>query len=310
MTWNGTVRADETKLAEAPSDGLLEELTPEIGQRLQKNAILGRIRRDEAFAPVSGTIEAIHPDVGDDIDGVVLEIDPAEEYEVSCTTAGAKRTAENMLVHAGERLFVRCQADGEHTAEGVVTAIDGESYRVLVKAGELYMGESVSLYRSAAREEDSCVGSGTVEASALIAVSGAGKLLELFVAEGNPVSRGDLLWRSAAKEETDVLAPADGVVTAVLAAKGDRVAEEQGLVEIATHTVLSVPVEEDDAERFSRGTQMRYYRADDPHETLKRATVTRVLHGLSGGAVTVELRPEEEEGILPIGLTVTLTDEE
>ena len=310
MTWIGSVRADETVLAEAPADGLLEELTPEVGQRLTKGEVLGRIRRDEVFAPVSGTIEAIHPDVGDDIDGVVLEIDPEEEYEIACTTSGAKRTAENMMLHAGERLFIRCQADGEHRAEGVVTSISGESYRVLVKAGELFMGETVSLYRSAGYEEDACVGSGTVEASALIRVSGTGKLLELLVGEGDAVARGDLLWRSAAKKETDVTAPADGVVTAVLSAKGDRVTEEQGLLEIAVHTVLSVPVEEDDAERFSRGTEMRYYRADDPHETLKRAVVTRVLHGLSGGAVTVELRPEEEEGLLPIGLTITMTDEE
>ncbi|MCR4706615.1 MAG: hypothetical protein K5746_01580 [Clostridiales bacterium] len=310
MTWNGSVRADETVLAEAPADGLLEELTPEVGQWLRKDELLGRIRQDEAFAPTSGTIEAIHPDVGDDIDGVVLEIDPAERYEIACTNDGAKRTVETMLVHGGERLFIRCQADGEHTAEGIVTSIDGESYRVLVKTGELFIGETVSLYRSGKYEEDSCVGSGTVEASALVPVSGTGKLLELLVKEGDAVARGDLLWRSAAKKETDVVSPADGIVTAILAAKGDQVTEELGLAEIATHTILSVPVEEDDAERFSRGVQMRYYRADDPHETLKPATVTRVLHGLSGGAVTVELRPEEEDGLLPIGLTITLTDEE
>lgn len=310
MTWNGTVRADETVLADAPADGMLEALSPEVGQRLTKGEVVGSIRRDEAFAPVAGKIEAIHPDVGDDIEGVVLEIDPLEEYEIACTTTGAKRTVENMLVHAGESLFIRCQADGNHTAEGIVTTIDGESYRVLVKTGELYMGETVSLYRSAGYEEDSCVGSGTVESSALISVSGSGKLLELLVEEGDAVSRGDLLWRSAAKKETDVLAPEDGVVTAILASKGEQVMEEQGLLQIATHTVLSVPVEEDDAERFSRGTVMRYYRADDPHEILKRATVIRVLHGLSGGAVTVELRPDEEEGMLPIGLTITLTDEE
>ena len=307
MTWDGTVRADETVLAEAPSDGILETLLPEAGQRVTAGERLGGIRKDCVYAPADGTIEAVHLVEGDDIDGAVLEIDPREPYEIACTTAGARRTAENMFLHAGERLYARCQADGEHRAEGRVISVAREAYRVQVTEGEFVIGESVSLYRSATYDEESCVGSGVVETSALIACTGAGKLLELFVREGDRVSRGDLLWKSAEKEETEVLAPADGVVTALLAEKGSRVAEDQGILEIATHTVLSVPVDEDDAEGFARGDELRYYRADDPHETLLPAKVVRILHEVTGGKVTVELQPEEG-GILPIGLTVTITD--
>ena len=98
-------------------------------------------------------------------------------------------------------------------------------------------------------------------------------------------------------------------MTEVLTAKGGSVAEDDVLLRVATRTILSVPAESEDTEVFQKGAVLRYYRADDPHETLHDATVSRVLHDTSDAALTVELIPSEE-GMLPIGLTVTVTDEE
>ncbi len=308
-TWTGKVKEADVVDVEAPADGVLERFTPERGDTVRAGEIAGNIRLTRSFAPADGTVEAIHLEEGDEIDGTVLEIDPVSAYDITATAEGAPRTRENALVHSGERLYVRCTADGEHTAAGRVTAIDGESYHVEITEGALYIGETVRLYREEDYTEESCVGSGTVAASSLITCTGEGKLAELFVAEGDAVQKGQLLWTSASTGETEVVIPADGVVTGVLAARGDLVSEDGVLARIATRTILSVPAEAEDAEIFRRGTVLRYYRADDPHETLHDATVSRVLHDTSDAALTVELVPSQE-GLLPIGLTVTVTDEE
>ena len=308
-TWTGKVKEADVVDVEAPADGVLERFSPERGDAVRAGESVGNIRLTRSFAPADGTVETIHLEEGDEIDGTVLEIDPVSAYDITATTEGAPRTRENALVHSGERLYVRCTADGEHTAEGRVTAIDGESYHVEITEGALYIGETVRLYRGKDYAEESCVGSGTVAASSLVACAGTGKLAELFVAEGDAVTKGQLLWTSSSTGETSVVVPADGVVTEVVAARGDRVNEDDVLAHIATRTILSVPVEAEDAEIFRRGAVLRYYRADDPHETLHEATVSRVLHDTSDAALTVELVPSEE-GLLPIGLTVTVTDEE
>ena len=63
----------------------------------------------------------------------------------------------------------------------------------------------------------------------------------------------------------------------------------------------------EDADLFERGKTFCYYRADDPHDTLRQATVSRILQNVGDAGVTVELTAAE--GNMPIGLTVTLTDE-
>ena len=92
-----------------------------------------------------------------------------------------------------------------------------------------------------------------------------------------------------------------------LAEKGEQVAEDQVLARIAVSTLLSIPVPEEDADLFERGKTFCYYRADDPHDTLRQATVSRILQNVGDAGVTVELTAAD--GNMPIGLTVTLTDE-
>ncbi len=307
-TWTGHVAAADLAFVEAPANGVLESFAPELGMAVHEGDVLGGIRLTRVFAPEAGRIEAVHLDPEDEIDGAtVLDIDPLYAYDVECTSDGAARTRENMLVHSGETLFMRCTAGGEHQARGRVTRIDGNSYSVQVTEGKLCIGETVRLYRDQAYTEEDCVGSGEVKDSQLISVSGSGKLLRLFVNEGDTIQRGQLLWTSASKKNTVVTAPADGLVTEVLAKKGDVLAENDVLAKIATGIILSVPVKEEDADIFQKGAVLRYYRADDPHEVLHDAVVIRVLHSTSDAAMTVEFTAEETK--MPIGLTVTVTDE-
>ena len=308
VTWDGHVKTDRTADVESPVDGILEQFSLEMGETVRAGTRIGQIRRTGFYAPADGTIEGIHLELRDDINGgAVLEIDPVAAYDVSGTADNTEANAKKAMVHSGETLYVRCTADGEHRASGRVTIIDGDSFHVEITEGELYIGETVRMFRDAEYSESTYVGSGTVNASSLIACSGQGKLLELLVEEGDKVERGQLLWRSASSEETEVTIPADGVICERLAEKGEQVAEDQVLARIAVSTLLSIPVPEEDANLFERGKVFCYYRADDPHDTLRQATVSRILQNVGDAGVTVELTAAE--GNMPIGLTVTLTDE-
>ena len=308
VTWDGHVKTDQTADVESPADGILEQFSLEMGETVRAGTRIGQIRRTGFYAPADGTIEGIHLELRDDINGgVVLEIDPVAAYDVSGTADNTEANAKKAMVHSGETLYVRCTADGEHRASGRVTIIDGDSFHVEITEGELYIGETVRMFRDAEYSESTYVGSGTVNASSLIACSGQGKLLELLVEEGDKAERGQLLWRSASSEETKVTIPADGVICERLAEKGEQVAEDQVLARIAVSTLLSIPVPEEDVDLFERGKVFCYYRADDPHDTLRQATVSRILQNVGDAGVTVELTAAE--GNMPIGLTVTLTDE-
>ena len=305
-TWAGSVQAAQTVTAVSPADGVAQGLTLTVGQTVAAGEALGSIRAEKVFAPVDGTVAAIHSQTGDRVDGTVLEIAPVSRYAVTCTVDGVARTPENALIHMGETLWIRCAADGSHTAMRRVTAIDGAGFGVETTAGELYVGEAVYLFRDADFTADARVGKGTVTAQETVKVSGSGVLLTLRPAVGDQIEKGQWLFSLAGSEETLITAPAAGVVTAVGASEGDAVREQDVVAEIATATALRITVDAGDISRFAPGSAWYYTRGDDPHETHFPCTVSRVLLGGENGTAAVELTAEAD---LPIGLSVLVTDE-
>ena len=306
-SWKGSVYAADRVQILAPADGILESLALEIGQTVQEGGIIGSIRPETLFSPLDGTIAAVHHEQGDKVDGTVVEISPTSLYTVTCTTSGTAKTPENALIHMGETVWIRCTADGSHRALGIVTALNGAEYTVETTAGELYVGETVYLYRSAAYSPETLIGKGTVTAHDPVAVDAKGYLLTLWAAAGDRVSRGQRLCATASAEETSVIIPADGVVLSISAEQGSSVKQDSTIAELAAGRVLRISVDAGDAPLFRCGSVWYFTRGDDPHETHIPATVSRILYDEGNAAATVELIPSADG--LPIGLSVTVTDE-
>ena len=306
--WEGSVVTGDIADITAAADGVLTVFNLKQGQTVNAGDYVGETRLTSWYAPVSGVIAAIHEDEGDDVDGTILEISPKEQYIIDCSISGAQKTAENTFVHAGERVYVKCTVDGTHRALGRVTTISGDSFKVEVKAGELYIGETVYVYRRAAFMDRDRIGSGTVAETDNVICTGSGNLIALAVAEGEPVERGQLLYSMAPNDEVVIRAEDDGVITEILAARGDDVTEDQVLARVAVTRKIRVDASEEDAAGLEVGRELTYIRADDLHETKHKAVVTRILDNVEDATVTAEMRPEEAD--LPIGLSVTVTDEE
>ena len=147
------------------------------------------------------------------------------------------------------------------------------------------------------------MGRGTVLAHATVSVSADGVILLLRVSPGDRVEKGQWLMTLSDAADISLSAPADGTVVSVSAVSGSQVQQGQTLAEIAGSRLLEITVSADEALRFVPGEVWGYVRADDPHETLRRCTVSRVF--LADGQARVELIPEDSP---PIGLSVTVTE--
>ena len=303
-TYFGTTVAARTTALVSASGGVLESLSLLPGQSVEAGETVGSTRAEKVFAAWDGTVALCHAEAGDSVDGAVLEIPPTSRYTVYCTVDGAYGDPETELVHIGEQLYLRCTANGTHKAVGIVTSIDGAEYQVEVIGGELYVGETVNLYRDADFSAARRVGVGTAVVAEPIEYSASGTLIELCVQEGEEVERGELLFTYAQGDETQIICPAVGVVASVLVAPGDVLKIGQSVAELVQPGDVRIQVQltAADAARIQFGDAATYIRADDPDETPRSAIVEGVSAIADGEGYVALLVPEDAN--LPLGLSV------
>lgn len=192
---------------------------------------------------------------GDSAEQTVLSIAPVSRYTVSATLDDAYDTAANKYITLGESVYMRCSADGTHRAIGRVVGIEGSNYTVEVTGGELYMEETVYIYREDSYESSSRIGSGTVSRSQEIAVSGTGLVASICVGEGESVERGQLLFtcvdadsaESAARGDS-VVSTASGVVTSVEAQVGQALGRGASVICVCPDGAMCVELEVEEAD--------------------------------------------------------------
>lgn len=291
----------------AESSGILEEMNVMAGSAVAEGDVISSVRAAKVFAAQDGTVARVHVDPGESADGGVLEVYPVERYQIYCTVDGADSSAQNMLVHSGEQVYIKCTANGTHRGVGIVTRIEGDQFRVLAIGGELYVGETVYLYRDESFSARQRVGIGTVVTNDAQVYASSGTVARIHVAEGEFVQRGELLYEVIDGENADISSPADGIVQEVFAVQGDCVEIGQRVASIVPRDqiVVEIKVDERDAERFSPGDEVTLTYAWDGDETPMGGTVAEILQIAQEGTYTVKIRPEDPAK-LSIGMTATV----
>ena len=306
--WTGTTAAAQTEELLAGADGILSKIHVRAGQAVSAGETVWTFRETPAFAPFDGRVTAVYAEEGEETDGgLVMTIEPLSPYFVSCSVKKATRTEENTLVRAGQRVWIRCSKDGSHRAPGRVTSVDGLTFRVEALGGDLFVGESVFVFREGSFDDADKIGTGTVLTANAAESRAAGTVRSLAVRAGETVERGQLLYRTADGESDEVKSRCGGWVTEVFAAEGDAVLEETAVARVATAVRIVLETDRGDREALRAGTRLRFWRADDPH-TLRECRVVRVLTYTDSDAMTVELEPEDGE-LLPVGISVGVTNE-
>lgn len=271
LSLNGTIEAGVTVPVYAPIGGTVGEVSVEQGMRVNAGDPLFSYRTEKTYASVDGKVSGVFVQAGDDAEtmteryGADLYIEDGSLYSVSASTQKAYSSAETMLVHTGETVYIYCKK-GPRTGTGVITAVDGTSYTVRVAEGNFILGDVVYLYRDSEYSEKQKIGRGSVSRANPTAVNTTGAIVRVAVKDGDTVKRGDLLLETLTgtfdgfqMSGTSVTAEETGVVTAVTAEAGAAVAKGDIALKIAPYSGVRVKalVSADDRSELAAGDKVR-----------------------------------------------------
>ena len=144
------------------------------------------------------------------------------------------------FVHAGEPVYLLCRENATRKGAGIIAAVEGTEYTVLVTEGDFIPGDTVSVFRDSSYTENQRVGRGNIARVSPIAVTGTGAVVRVAVADGQQVKRGDLLMETLSgtfdgyeMTGTDVTAVEEGVITSVSVEPGQAVTKGDVVAQIA-----------------------------------------------------------------------------
>lgn len=306
--YEGVTAPLSTTVVSAGVSGVVQALDIEAGSHINAGDVMASMKPERAFAAQDGSISLVNAREGDKIDGTLLELMPLECYLIYCTVEKAYQSAESMLVHSGETVYARCTTDGSHRAVGVLTEIEGEDYRVVTLGGELYLGETVYLYRSDTFAASQRIGIGTVVSNDTQSYEASGTVSRLIVDEGDAVERGQLLYEI---NGGTIDAPVSGIVTAVDVKAGEAVEEGQAVAEIVPDDQVCVEIQVGEAEAsdFSKGQRVTLTQTCDAEEKAFGGTVIDSAWLAEDALFTVRILPDADTQ-LPLGMSVTVRTQE
>lgn len=307
--YEGSCVAAELVTVAAPCSGTLVDVDILSGQAVQAGDVLAELGVQKLFAGRDGRVARIQQSS----DGAVVELEPVERYTVYCTVDDAYPSAASTLVHAGEELYLRCTVNGTHRALGTITRLDGDEYCVEVTGGELYVGETVYLYRDADFSTSQRVGIGTVVQSDVERYEVQGSWVELHVSEGEAVQRGELLLSYVDGSSPQLLASVDGVVAEVLAEAGAQLEEGQAICSILPDGALQAEVWVPEAEigRFELGERVTLVLAASAEEGALYGEVASMAYIAEDGMYAVRISPASDAAAreLRLGMSVAVRTE-
>ncbi len=318
ITLSGMIAAREAVAVTARAGGSVEEVTVRAGDWIETGEVVAAVATTAVYAPTDGTVRGIMTEVGGSAAEMVLSIAPMSKYTVTADISDAYDSTANKYVNVGETVYMECSRDGSHVAVGRIVKAEGSAYTVEVTGGELYMEETVYIYRDEDYSSSSRIGSGTVSRTAELTVAGTGRVAELYVTEGETVERGQLLFtcvEAATVEDAlcggEICSTMDGVVASVAVQTGQTL--EVGATVLTVYPregfCAELDVEEADLAAIRAGDSVRLsFDCDAEGAMTCEGVVTEISHlGESTEAGTIYTAyvafdaPED----VRLGMTVT-----
>lgn len=271
LSLNGTVEAGVTVPVYAPIGGTVDTVSVEQGMRVSAGETLFSYRTEKTYASEDGTVAGVFAKAGDDAEkvtekyGADLYIEGTTIYSVSASISKAYNAAETTIVHTGETVYLVCRTDAKRFGTGVITAVDGSNYTVLVTEGNFIVGDSVTLFRDSAYTEKLRIGRGNIARVNPTAVTGTGAVVSVAVKDGDTVKRGDLLMETLSgtfegyeMTGTSVKAEEEGVIVYVAAEAGAAVNKGDIVIQMAPVSGMRVEaaVTADDRQALKAGDKV------------------------------------------------------
>lgn len=290
VTANAVAESENVYKITAPYSGVLLPFDLETGDQVLAGDALFALDTVKVYAPVDGTLQAVFADPGDlceDVTalyGMIACIERALPQVADASTSGAYNDEDNRLIHVGETVYFYQTNDKDNEGEGRVTAVNGSDYTAELTAGDFENGDNIKIYRDEKMGTKSCIGSGTIERAADVAVSGTGRVLSCAVQPGQTVRKGQLLFELSGQDaQADVTGAtvtashAGAVELAAGVSSGQQVYKGQLLASIHDLDVMNVVAEVDemDLERVHVGDTLTVVFDCQPQEEVS-GTVTDI----------------------------------
>lgn len=320
-TFDGTVIAGATVSVTAPYGGTVDQVLVRAGEVVSAGEEIITVEPERVIATEDGTIRGVFAKEGCNAQNTVMYLAPVSKYTVSASVSKAYSSAQTKYVTIGETVFIRCVKDGTHQARGVITAVEGTSYTMQTTAGELYMEETVEIFRSADYDDKSSVGRGTVSRTDAIAMSGTDSILRVHVSDGEAVERGQTLFEivSGVIDEAIVADPAvrsqvSGVVAEVMAKAGQKVSQGDVILQVyrPEDYLITFAITEDMLSSVQAGDEVQiYFNWNEDKSEPFTGTVTEVSYigtageGGSDMTYTGYIAYEADETVR-LGMNVTI----
>lgn len=250
ITVYGTVVSVESITIICNVKGIVEKVNARVGDRVEKDTILAEIETTKIYSPVNGQIQ-VWANASNNITeltdeyGAIAYIIPTESYSLKATPEDAN--GKRIRVHSGQKVYLRCNKDGRHSGQGIVTKVDEKEYTVQVDQGSFVAKELVDIFTREDYSLASRIGQAKITTSDDVAVTGTGYIVRCHVASGDTVKKGDLLFEtiegnvsSRALDADRILSPDTGVLAALSITPGESLESGKMVAEIYPDDMLRV----------------------------------------------------------------------
>ena len=320
----GVIEPAKTLTIRAPYSGMAGDFDWTAGDVLAAGDALLTLSTTKIYADFDGTVTGVFAQPGDSAASVIsrygalLCLEREELYTVACSTNGSHSDNEDKIVHVGEIVYIQSTNDSKRDGVAVVTGVSGKEYTLDVTLiDDLKVTDQVKVYRDSDHDSDSCIGTGRISRIDPVTVTAEGYVLAVHAADGEWVSRGDVLLEVVPDVlegmnggDGTVYMPQDGVLLSVSAAPGAQIAKDQPLATYcpAGEVKLVCSVDEEDLSQLAVGDRMSVT-LEALGGAPREAVVARIASAAGeDGEFAVTLTMEKTEG-LRIGMTATAEKE-
>ena len=327
LSLTGKVVPAGTVTVYAAIGGTVAEVTAQVGQEVGADDVLYELKTTKVYAEENGTVTGIFGEPGDSAAtvagryGAVMYLEGDAVYSVSASTDSAYNSTATKFVHVGETVYLQCRSSSDRKGTGTITAIEGTGYTIRVTGGTFIPGDSVDVYRDSAHTNSRKVGRGTVSRVSPTAISASGSIVRFAVANGEKVTRGQLLLETldgsfdglymSGSAQT---AGTAGVVGSLSASQGSAVQKDAAVAVIYPTGTMRVEatVSEDSRSQIKAGDKVTIELESDEARTYtgEVVMVSSVAEQDSGEVsyrVLVDFTPDEA---VRFGMSVVVTTPE
>ena len=245
LIFTASVQPAQTYALKAPASGELAPFTVREGDRIASGEALFAIEPVRVYADVSGTAALVSAKAGDIADAVVerfgsvVSVEYDDRYVIHTSTRTGYNNADNRDLRVGTPVYLK-SLNNEHTADGLITSVNGSDITVQVIGGDLVYTHEARIYLDPEYASDTMAARGNLSTVAPRAYSASGTITHVGVRAGEKVEPGDYLFsyvpdvldpiRRGALDALSVKAEEELIVSSVSVQPGASVSKGQALL--------------------------------------------------------------------------------